>query len=129
MRLPRPLLASAALAAVGGLVLTAAPAPAAPTTPPATAYEMPFPCSQSWTGTTRPSHSPSPLAVDWNRTDDIGDPVVAAAAGIVTTAVPNGTHGYGRYVVVDHGNGESTLYGHLQTVNVGIGQTVDQGSL
>ena len=80
-------------------------------------------------GTTRPSHSPSPWSIDWNRTDDVGDPVVAAAAGVVTTAVPNGTRGYGRYVVVDHGNGESTLYGHLQSVNVGIGQTVDQGSL
>ena len=54
---------------------------------------------------------------------------MAAAAGVVTTAVPNGTHGYGRYVVVDHGNGESTLYAHLQTVNVGVGQTVDQGSM
>ena len=73
----------------------------------------------------QPERSP----IDWNRPDDVGDPVVAAAAGVVTTAVPNGTHGYGRYVVVDHGNGESTLYAHLQTVNVGVGQTVDQGSL
>ena len=54
---------------------------------------------------------------------------MAAAAGVVTTAVPNGTRGYGRYVVVDHGNGESSLYAHLQIVNVGVGQTVDQGSL
>ena len=96
---------------------------------PLTSYEMPFPCGESWTGTTRASHSPSSSSIDWNRPDDVGDPVVAAAAGVVTTAVPNGTHGYGRYVVVDHGNGESTLYAHLQTVNVGVGQTVDQGSM
>ena len=124
MRLPR-LLPATALLAVGAVLATASAAAAAPLT----AYEMPFPCGQAWTGTTRPSHSPSPWSIDWNRTDDVGDPVVAAAAGVVTTAVPNGTRGYGRYVVVDHGNGESTLYGHLQTVNVGIGQTVDQGSL
>ena len=110
MRLPR-LLPATALLAVGAVLATASAAAAAPLT----AYEMPFPCGQAWTGTTRPSHSPSPWSIDWNRTDDVGDPVVAAAAGVVTTAVPNGTRGYGRYVVVDHGNGESTLYGHLQT--------------
>ena len=124
MRLPH-LLATTAIALVGALVATASPAAAAPLT----AYEMPFPCGQSWTGSTRASHSPSRYAVDWNRTDDIGDPVVAAATGVVTTAGPNGTHGYGRYVVVDHGNGESTLYAHLSSVSVGVGQTVDQGSL
>ena len=124
MRLPR-LAPATALLTVGAVVATAAPAAAAPVT----AYEMPFPCSQSWTGTTRPSHSPSSKAVDWNRPDDVGDAVVAAAPGVVTTAVPNGTRGYGRYVVVDHGNGESSLYAHLQVVNVGVGQTVDQGAL
>ena len=119
------------LLAIGALcaaVVAASPAYAAPTIP-TTAYEMPFPCGQTWTGTTRPSHSPSHWSVDWNRTDDIGDPVVAAAAGVVTKAVPNGTHGYGRYVELDHGNGESTIYGHLSTVVVGVGQTVDQGTL
>jgi hypothetical protein len=124
MRLPHRLPATA-IAAVGAILLTASPAAAAPLT----AYEMPFPCGQAWTGTTRASHSPSAKAIDWNRTDDVGDPVVAAAAGVVTTAVANGTRGYGRYVVVDHGNGESTLYGHLSAVNVGVGQTVDQGTL
>jgi hypothetical protein len=124
MRLPR-LLPATAVAAVGVILATASPAAAAPLT----AYEMPFPCSESWTGTTRPSHSPSRYAVDWNRPDDIGDAVVSAAAGIVTTAVPDGTRGYGRYVVVDHGNGESSLYGHLSTVTVGVGQMVDQGAL
>jgi hypothetical protein len=118
-----PRLAPVAVAAI--VLVTAGAAAAAPTT----AYEMPFPCSQSWTGTSRASHSPSHWSIDWNRPDDIGDPVVAAAAGIVTTAVPNGTHGYGRYVVVDHGNGESSLYAHMSTVAVGLGQTVDQGAL
>jgi hypothetical protein len=48
---------------------------------------------------------------------------------VVTKAVPNGTRGYGRYVEITHGNGESSLYAHLQSVNVGVGQTVDQGTL
>ncbi len=128
MRLPRLLPATAlpvVCLAVGAIIATASPAGAAPLT----SYEMPFPCSETWTGTTRAAHSPSRYAIDWNRTDDLGDPVVAAAAGIVTTAVPDGKRGYGRYVVIDHGNGESSLYGHLSTVMVGMGQMVDQGAM
>ncbi len=124
MTLPR-LVAATAFVALGAVVATATPAAAAPLT----SYEMPFPCTESWKGTTRASHSPSSKAIDWNRTDDVGDPVVAAAPGVVTTAVPNGTRGYGRYVVVDHGNGESSLYAHLSVVTVGVGQPVDQGAL
>ena len=84
MRLPRPSRSTVLRASgpvvglvVGVLVVTASPAAAAPLT----SYEMPFPCGETWTGTTRPSHSPSPYSVDWNRPDDVGDPVVAAAAG------------------------------------------------
>ena len=47
----------------------------------------------------------------------MGDQVVASAPGVVTTAEPTGKRGYGHYVVVDHGNGESTLYGHLSRVS------------
>ena len=100
-----------------------------PTPAPVTAYEMPFPCGETWTGSSRPGHTPSPRAVDWNRTDDFGSPVVAAASGVVTTAV-TGMHkpSYGQYVVIDHGNGESTLYGHLNSVLVTVGQPIDQGT-
>jgi len=35
---------------------------------------------------------------------------------------------YGQYVVVDHGNGESTLYAHLDTVLVTVGQVVSAGT-
>ena len=34
-------------------------------------------------GTTRDSHSPSRYSIDWNRPDDVDDPVVAAAPGVV----------------------------------------------
>lgn len=96
---------------------------------PASDFEMPFPCGQSWTGTTRASHSPSAKSVDWNRTDDLGDPVVASAPGTVSVAVPNGTSGYGRWVTIDHADGESTIYAHLSSVSVTVGQSVDQGDL
>ena len=35
--------------------------------------------------------------------------------------------GYGNYVVIDHGNGVSTLYGHCADVYVSVGQSVSRG--
>lgn len=109
---------------VGAVLLTAAPAVAAP----ATDFQMPFPCGQEWTGTTRSAHSPSTKAIDWNRPDDDGDPVVASAPGEVTVAV-RGTTGYGNWVRVTHPSGEATVYAHLKSVAVTVGQAVDQGAL
>ncbi|KNZ42007.1 M23 family metallopeptidase [Acetobacterium bakii] len=54
-----------------------------------------------------------------------GTPVYAAASGTVTMAGVYG--GYGNCVVIDHGNGLSTLYGHFSSLNVIAGQTVNQG--
>ena len=94
---------------------------------PVSDFEMPFPCGQSWTGDSRASHSPSAKAIDWNRTDDVGDPVVAAAPGVVSVADTVDNSGYGKWVTIDHPNGESTIYAHLSEVTVTAGQTVDQG--
>lgn len=103
----------------------------APTPPPLTAYEMPFPCGETWTGGTRASHSPSPRAIDFNYPGgDLGKSVLAAAGGTVTTAVVGKKKpSYGQYVVIDHGNGESSLYGHLDSVLVSVGQQVAPGAL
>lgn len=104
---------------------TTLPAAAAPVSD----FEMPFPCGQVWRGTTRASHSPSSKAVDWNRADDDGDPVVAAAPGLVSVADTTPNSGYGKWVMLDHGNGETTIYAHLSAVSVVEGQRVDQGAL
>ncbi len=56
-----------------------------------------------------------------------GTPVVAAASGTVIVAGWMG--GYGNLVVVDHGGGISTAYGHNTSVTVGVGQHVAQGQL
>lgn len=98
-------------------------------TAPQTAYQMPFPCGQAWAGATRSSHSPSPLSIDWNRTDDLGDPVVASADGkvIVADAVDNG--GYGKWIQVSHTTRESTLYAHLNALNVKTNQQVRRGDV
>ena len=57
----------------------------------------------------------------------VGTPVVAAASGTVIVAGWLG--GYGNLVVIDHGNGIATAYGHNTSVTVGVGQSVAQGQL
>lgn len=57
-----------------------------------------------------------------------GAKVVAAGAGKVIMANTDGRGGgYGNFVVLNHGNGFFTLYGHLSNVTVKAGQTVAQG--
>src|SRR6186997_1601714 len=77
-------------------------------------FQLPFACGERWEASTRPTHSPSALSVDWNRdAHDLGHPVVADAPGVVTSVVNLGDTSYGRYVVVDHGGGWTTLHAHL----------------
>ena len=52
-------------------------------------------------------------------------PALAAAAGRVVQAGPNG--GYGNFVSIDHGNGVVTTYAHLQVIFVGAGEMVTAG--
>lgn len=70
-----------------------------------------------------------------------GVPVVASRAGTVTRADNACTHnypkdascgcggGYGNRVEISHGDGTSTLYGHMVTITVSVGQTVEQGQV
>ncbi len=92
-------------------------------------YEMPFPCGQEWTGGSRPGHSPSPKSIDFNRPGDYGDLVVSSAPGVVTRVADSGSRSYGKWVVVDHGEGQSSLYAHLKAQWVTVGQPLDQGAV
>jgi LysM repeat protein len=56
-----------------------------------------------------------------------GSSVVASDTGTVTFAGWN-TYGYGNLIVVNHGNGYETFYGHLSAINVVPGQIVYQGN-
>jgi murein DD-endopeptidase MepM/ murein hydrolase activator NlpD len=55
----------------------------------------------------------------------LGDPVVAGASGKV--AFEGWQNGYGQLVVIDHGGGLTTRYGHLSHIDVTAGQTVARG--
>jgi len=68
---------------------------------------------------------------------DIGMPsgtsVLAALSGTITgigntDAIP-GCYSFGKWVLIKHANGISTLYAHLSSVNVSAGQSVSTGSV
>jgi hypothetical protein len=115
---------SAGLLLVATVLLPAAPAMAAPT------FKVPFPCGQAWSGQTRTDHSP-PQAIDFNRTDDLGDPVVASAPGTVDVKADLGGTSYGRYIRINHGGGYTTYYAHLNTFasGIGVGSSVGYGTV
>jgi murein DD-endopeptidase MepM/ murein hydrolase activator NlpD len=59
---------------------------------------------------------------------DVGVPVVAAQSGTVTKVnVGSWDGGYGTNIIVDNGAGESSLYAHMNGVNVSVGQQVVGG--
>ena len=57
-----------------------------------------------------------------------GSGVFASDTGTVTFAGWN-IYGYGNLIVVNHGNGFETFYGHLSAINVYPGQVVNQGNV
>ncbi len=76
----------------------------------------------------------SPFGMRWGRMHEgldigvgYGTPIHAAAAGVVVWAGWEG--GYGNLVVVDHGGGLSTAYGHQERIAVSYGQQVAQGEV
>lgn len=57
-----------------------------------------------------------------------GTPIMAAASGTVTYAQYN-SGGYGNLVIISHGNGVETYYGHNSELYVSPGDTVEQGQI
>ena len=61
---------------------------------------------------------------------DIGYPagtVISAVKEGTVTAANYYTSGYGYHVIIDHGNGYKTLYGHCSTLLVNVGDKVTKG--
>jgi len=57
-----------------------------------------------------------------------GTPIYATANGVVTTA-GNMANGYGNHVVINHGYGYETLYGHMYKVKARAGSRVKRGEI
>jgi murein DD-endopeptidase MepM/ murein hydrolase activator NlpD len=58
---------------------------------------------------------------------EVGEPVRATADGVISAAGWSG--GYGRSIDVDHGNGLSSRYAHLSSIDVRVGQSVKTGQI
>ena len=56
-----------------------------------------------------------------------GTEIYASNGGVVLRSEWHDSYGY--YVLIDHGNGISTLYAHMSLLNVSAGQTVSQGQV
>lgn len=63
----------------------------------------------------------------------VGTPVLAALSGTVlgtgNTDLVRGCYSFGKWVMVKHNNGINTLYAHLSTIDVGVGQQVSTGQV
>src|SRR5208282_720369 len=55
----------------------------------------------------------------------VGTPVLSAGSGTVVFAGVQS--GFGNTVIIDNGNGVQTLYGHLSSIGVNVGQSVGDG--
>lgn len=64
-------------------------------------------------------HSGQDIDAEW------GTPVIAGAKGTVTYS--GWQNGYGQLVVIDHGGGLTTRYGHLSAITASVGQLVQRG--
>ncbi|MEK7481122.1 MAG: M23 family metallopeptidase [Patescibacteria group bacterium] len=57
----------------------------------------------------------------------LGSPLIASRAGRVVSAKCGWNGGYGCHVILDHGDGVRTMYGHASRLYVDVGETVTQG--
>ncbi len=66
--------------------------------------------------------------IDISMPNAMGKKLVAVKAGTVIRAVHSNS-GYGNYIMIDHGSGYVSLYGHCKSLNVSVGDKVSQGQV
>ena len=55
-----------------------------------------------------------------------GTPIQATGSGVIE-AVKKKKRGYGNHVIINHGYGYKTLYAHMETIDIKVGQKVAKG--
>ncbi|MDQ2662626.1 MAG: peptidoglycan DD-metalloendopeptidase family protein [Candidatus Eremiobacteraeota bacterium] len=121
--------ADAAAAAAAAAARRAAGGIAAVTPPTSSPGALSWPVTGVITSPFGYRHSPFGGGTEFHQGLDIG-----AAMGTTITAPAGGTvimaqwyGGYGNYILIDHGGGMSTGYGHLSQIFVAVGQAVQKG--
>jgi murein DD-endopeptidase MepM/ murein hydrolase activator NlpD len=85
-----------------------------------------YPTTEHWLSGTNYSPELGHAAVDF--AGSLGNAIYATDAGVVVYAGWN-DWGYGNLIILDHGNGWQSLYGHLSQINVSCGASVGQGDV
>lgn len=85
-----------------------------------------WPANSHWVSGYEYSPSTNHFGIDIG--GSLGDAIYAADSGVVVYAGWN-DWGYGNVVVIDHDAGWQTLYAHMSVLNVGCGQSVNQGEV
>lgn len=83
----------------------------------------------SWPASGRITQFFSSFHRAWDIANKSGGAILAADSGRVIVAGWKDNSGYGNRVIIDHGNGFVTLYGHMSVVSVQEGQTVRRGDV
>lgn len=61
---------------------------------------------------------------------DYGSSIKAAADGsVLDRGMESNSHGWGNWIIIKHSNGLATLYAHLSSFRVSVGQNVSQGDV
>ena len=108
----------------GSVILAPTPEPPAPA-PEVVFYNAVFPTSGLVTSDMGPRWGTVHQGIDIANV--LGTPIVAASQGTVISA--GEASGYGLWVRIQHPNGAISEYGHVDTVNVSVGQYVNAGDL
>ncbi len=75
-----------------------------------------------------PVYKTSKMHTGMDFTASIGTPIYATGDGYVSVADGSG-RGYGNHVVINHGYGYQTLYGHMSRIKARRGQSVKRGEI
>ena len=102
-------------------------------TPPSSGESFKFPMSYCTMLTSSYGYRVHPLTGNYSFHNGVdlaagqGTPIYATKSGVVSTATYN--YAYGYYVVVNHLDGYSSLYGHMTHYTVSEGEYVDRGEV
>lgn len=89
-------------------------------------FSWPLPNYSTITSEFGPRWGTNHNGLDISGSDVYGADIVAADGGTVILSQEDNS-GYGKYVIIDHGNGYQTLYGHCSELCVSVGDKVSAG--